>query len=867
MPEHEGPGTERRLHILDDEEIEALYGRPCFSDDDRAEHFSLEPDELKLLRSVRGVSPQVAFLLQLGYFKAKQLFFPVCVEEVAEDVAYLLARYFPQIPRTCLRSPNKRTVLRQHHMLLAHFGYRRCGAKERARIAQRASQVARLNSKPVYVFRELLQYLTEQCILAPGYTMLQDIVGTALTAEQTRLETILRIDLAPEDCAGLDRLLGPATGLHPITQLKHDPKDFSLGEMRKEIERATELRPLAKLAERLMPKLDISNEGIKYYASLLSYYSIFRLRQLATHTAYFYLLCFAFHRYQRVHDHLLTCFLHKVKQYADEAKAVSKERVATQRAADQQDLPKAGAVLKLFTAEQREAAASFGEVQAQAFAILDRTRLDSVADHLAKTARFNEAELQWEYVDKLALHFKRHLRPLLQAVEISASQPEAPLLDAITFLKATFAKGQTLSERPEGAVPTRCIPKRLRRHLYAQIGRGPRRVLVDRYEFWVYRLLRQGLEAGRVSCRQSVRFRNFEDDVTPEEEWQQHKEALIASIGLPVLSRPITEQLADFERQLENLVQTVNHRITTGENTHFQIKRRAPKLQWTLSTPRPSHTVNHPIFETIPQRDIATVLQFVNSRCPFLQVFDHLLPRYTKQAANDLVLCACLVAWGTNTGLGRMGETSDISYQDLQDASDKFIRLETLGPANDLVVNGIVALPITHHWDLGGLVHSSSDGQKFETRRPTFNARYGPKYFGLKKGIVVDTLVINHIPVNARVIGANEHESHYVFDLLFNTTTSLRPDVHSTDTHGTNEVNFALLHFSMPSCISLRRAMRTSRIRCARRSMAFSIPGNTATSRCVRCTRQTPPSSLKSGTTSCAFSSPWRARPPVRASS
>src|SRR5438445_754378 len=32
------------------------------------------------------------------------------------------------------------------------------------------------------------------------------------------------------------------------------------------------------------------------------------------------------------------------------------------------------------------------------------------------------------------------------------------------------------------------------------------------------------------------------------------------------------------------------------------------------------------------------------------------------------------------------------------------------------------------------------------------------------------------------------------FDLLFNNTTDIDPDVHSTDTHGTNEVNFALLH-------------------------------------------------------------------------
>ena len=48
--------------------------------------------------------------------------------------------------------------------------------------------------------------------------------------------------------------------------------------------------------------------------------------------------------------------------------------------------------------------------------------------------------------------------------------------------------------------------------------------------------------------------------------------------------------------------------------------------------------------------------------------------------------------------------------------------------------------------------------------------------------------------MNAQVIGAHEHESHYVFDLLFNNTTTIRPEMHSTDTHGTNAVNFALLH-------------------------------------------------------------------------
>ena len=50
------------------------------------------------------------------------------------------------------------------------------------------------------------------------------------------------------------------------------------------------------------------------------------------------------------------------------------------------------------------------------------------------------------------------------------------------------------------------------------------------------------------------------------------------------------------------------------------------------------------------------------------------------------------------------------------------------------------------------------------------------------------------MPINGRIIGTHEHESHYVFDLLYNNTSDIRPNRHSTDTHGTNQVNFWILH-------------------------------------------------------------------------
>jgi TnpA family transposase len=54
--------------------------------------------------------------------------------------------------------------------------------------------------------------------------------------------------------------------------------------------------------------------------------------------------------------------------------------------------------------------------------------------------------------------------------------------------------------------------------------------------------------------------------------------------------------------------------------------------------------------------------------------------------------------------------------------------------------------------------------------------------------------VANHVPINAKIIGTHEHESHYVFDVLYNNSSEIKPKWHSTDTHGANHVNFWILY-------------------------------------------------------------------------
>ncbi|MCP4457318.1 MAG: transposase, partial [Cytophagales bacterium] len=233
--------------------------------------------------------------------------------------------------------------------------------------------------------------------------------------------------------------------------------------------------------------------------------------------------------------------------------------------------------------------------------------------------------------------------------------------------------------------------------------------------------------------------------------------------------------------------------IKFGFNSHIKFDKA--KKTWKLPYEKPDDNTNHSFYEQLPQVSIGDVLHFANEQCQFTKAFSHVLGKDVRNYTDYNSLSASILAQGLNIGLTKMDEISDINYAELANATNNFIRLETLKKANDLVSNQIAALPIFEHYNIkNDTIHSSSDGQKFETQFHTINSRYSPKYFGLKKGISAYTLIANHVPINAKIFGANAHESHYVFDIIYNNTSDIEPDIHSTDTHGTNEINFAILH-------------------------------------------------------------------------
>jgi TnpA family transposase len=88
---------------------------------------------------------------------------------------------------------------------------------------------------------------------------------------------------------------------------------------------------------------------------------------------------------------------------------------------------------------------------------------------------------------------------------------------------------------------------------------------------------------------------------------------------------------------------------------------------------------------------------------------------------------------------------------------------------------------------------SDADGQKYATSYHTIQSRFSSKYFGTCKGISIYSLTANHISVNAKAIGPNEHESHHLYDVIFNNKTNISIDMVTGDGHSINQTSFVTL--------------------------------------------------------------------------
>lgn len=786
--------SNKRLTILTDLEKSAIYDLPQFTDSEREEFLSLTELEQSLVFSRSDPAYQLYCALQISYFKAKQAFFNFTWNDVSkEDADFILIHYFTK--QHVKRKPvHEYEYYTQRKLIAELFEYRLWSSKHTSSLFNQIQGLTKRDATPNFILMEILAFLKKQKIVRPGYSTLQTIISNTLSTERKRLAGIIKKSLTKQEKDSLQNLLIQEQSLSDLAALKQDPKDFKLRMMEAERTKLETIKPLYKIAKKLLPTLNLSQQNILYYATLVNYYTIYDLRKkIKEEQTYLYLLCYIWQRYQQFNDNLINAFGYHLKQFEDETKEDAKEKMFHHQKKERSEKPIVGKLLEHLVDDDYHDDTHLGIIRKKAFTMMPKDEIRNLISQLCKRD-VTEIDFRWEFIDKLAHRFKTHLRPFVLALDFSSTAEDSPWLAAINWLKDTFTAEQSLNQCSFNECPPGSIPKRLQSFLLQPNADGQSvKLNSDRYEFWIYRQLRKRLNAGELYLDDSIHHRSLNHELAS----LNLNEKDIKQLDVPALKSPIKNQIDSLFSELDELWITFNSELKDGKLKHLRYDEKHKTLHLCKSKEeQKDKELQHRFYSQLPLCDITDVLRFVHDHCRYLSALTPIQTRYCKQPRFEKSLIATIIAQAMNHGNLNMAEISNIHYDHLQETLQSCVRLPTLKASNDLISNDIARMAIFPYYSIDiAMLYSGVDGQKFEVKTPTTKARHSKKYFGKVRGVVAYTLLSNHISLQTQLISPHEHESYYTFDIWNNNTSDVVPDVVTGDMHCINKANFGIMHW------------------------------------------------------------------------
>lgn len=784
--------NDKHINLLTDAEVEELYSRPKFNKAERDYYFLLSDKEHQSLSQYRNLKSKLYFILHLGYFKASKQFYKFSIEMVQADVTYLIEKYFSPTQKPPSGTLWKESYRQQKLEILSLCQYHEWSTEFIPKALGHLKKLIRLYPKGNDTLRELFVFLENQRITIPSYRTLQNLFTQVFKEEKERLDGVM-LKIPKHLQLNLESLIKNDNGLSQLNIIRMDQKDFKYSAISDEVKKVALLRELYQLSKTIIPSLDISDNAVRYYALLAEQYSASRIRRLAKPQQWLYLLCFTFHRYQEFMDNLIISFMAHMRSLIDDAKAYVKIKEAEYINSITMDFPLLVEFLKWFSSEDINSSMTQEAFKKMGFDILPREKQTIMADFIAGIA-FDRQTAEWEYYEKSSRRMALYLRPILIAVDFESSKPSSLIMKLIHHLRNYYQSGKSPKHLIDSFTEEE-IEKIPQRDLALLQGEDePSNIHPARLEYYLYKKMHHQLDRGWLFCNNSVSYCSLDDDLVPDELVNQANE-ISKKFGYEKIPIYCDERLEQALAELESSWEQTNQHIDGGYNTGIKINIDDEGIStWQLSYD--TEKAEEPtFFDGLSQIDIADIMKFIGDQLNIWPAFKSLKYRYIKHKQPDpLALIACSLADAFGFGVKKMSAMSNVSYNYLRTIDENFMHIENLNNTNDVTSNYIHGLPISRAWDLeDNLIIADADGQKFETRQQTIQSRYSSKYFGTYKGISVYSLVANHIPINSKIIGPNEHESHHLYDILYNNHSDVVIDKVTGDNHSINQANYVAL--------------------------------------------------------------------------
>lgn len=768
------------MFILSDEEINELYSVPVIDEQDRDSAFSLNDMEEAQRLSKDSDVIQIYYILLLGYFKLNPVRLDLELKPKNPDFEYVRKRYFhgSNVKPVNLTANQKYKVYKKIFNVVKIKQY---DAERAASLAGFAEKVAASQCLPVSLFDELLDWLRLNAVEIPSYRKLQQLVTTAFNGEKSRVVGLVSNSLTENTKRKFKQLLKDASSKHVFNNIRFEARDFSQAEIKKEITAFDSLSEINKDVVPVIKSLSIPQGRIKYYAELFNELSISRHKKKSDDEFNLLFSCFIYFRFSTLIDYFGDAFINQLASLEKEAKQVSNDKMLAVKESMDELMEVAASLLEFYHDPEVDGGSTVKNQRKKADAVISEDDLKNVILHM-KRSKLEKDIYFWEFIDKSQTIITKILRPILFRLNFIDAAESGLLFQQVDKLKTEITCANEVK-----SIDNR-LARKNKKHLYDASDS----IIPLRTEYYIYSLVASRLANTYWFLDGSTRYKPLMESLVSESEVDKLEE----SINSETLKKGPVSLLSSRMAKLQSKLDMIPKRMMSGENESLILERKNGEHKWTIKRIKGERVVNHKTFDNVPKIDISTVIYTTAKDSGFFDEIRHITgKKKTEDFAEKFI--ACTIANATRQGVYQMSELCDFSHDNLLRFQSNYLNIENLRKANDRISNATSKLGIFKHYNYRqGYIHASMDGQKFRSRKSTRRMRFSSKYFRKGKGFYADTMLANHVPLIAKLCSLNTHESYNVFDLLYNNSTDIVVNAVSTDTHGVNRFNFALLDLS-----------------------------------------------------------------------
>jgi len=632
--------------------------------------------------------------------------------------------------------------------------------------------------RPSGLFDRATSWMLAQKVLLPGASVLERFVARLRERVDARLCRLLGSQLTGAPRAQLEALLQvpPGTRYSPLEKLRSGPIRVSGPALVRALER---LRDVRDLGVTMPDTVSIPPNRIAVLARFADKAKVSVVERLPESRRWATLVAFIHTLEASAQDDALEVFEMLLDEVFGDAQAEDRKT----RLRNLKDLDALATTLTEAMGLVVDLSIPDASLRSAVFTQFPRESLVQTLHDIGQLVRPPD-DVFYQSLDQQYGRVRRFLPALLEHIHFAAGHADAPLLDALEYLRLQEDSPAELS------TPLTIVPSKWRRH----VGEAQSRSEQHAYTICVLDRLRTALHRRDVFVAPSWRYADPRSGLLEGAQWQATRPIICRTLALPAKPEPaiaaLTEELDQTYRAvIERLPQNPAVRFEQVSGKNDLILSHLDKLD----EPASLIALRRAVDARLPAVDLPEVILEIAARTGFAAAFTHISERASRASDLDLSLCAVLLAEACNIGLEPLtrSDVPALRAERLSWVNQNFVRDDTLSAANVLLVAAQNTIPLAQAW--GGGEVASADGIRFIVPVKTVHAGPNPKYFGRERGVTYYNLISDQFTgLHGITVPGTLRDSLILLALVLDQQTELQPTRIMTDTGAYSDAVFGL---------------------------------------------------------------------------